>query len=883
MDICSPDQLLTDACIELGFDPKVIREQLLTDTSNKSQTTIIRHVFNLADEPERHARLAGAIAMWHLYQTAPITLKGYLDTFRSFLRDDVLAFYTEHHEALEAEVKPRLKRDFRLSYFAAGTLMDTYLARTKYDQSPKEIPQFCWLRIAVGEFCRDGLESVFKYYHRLSNQDCISASPTIFNMGFKVGAPASCMIYAVDDSLSDILKVMTEAGMASKNNAGIGMDFSGLRHSDIGRQGMSKGIIPLLKAWDDLTIYINQGGRRPGAMTASTRIHHFDTPEFIGLVDRVGEDRNKVTKLKTSIMLCDLFLARCAEGKMWTMFCPKQTGNLNLLHGAEFEKSYVQYEEKAKKWKRYQAYKNRTTTEFNNEFDGKSVPEQIDSREMPADDLMTKICEMQIKTGTPYIVHGCNVNRKNNMCNVGPVRSLNLCQEITIPAVPGKETGCCNLSSISLKQFVTNKKFDFIKFGEVVRDTVCALNRVIDVMGRLGREGSKSERVLNEITQIADDYPEAAERVMKLAMMVEDEGNEVVSAKVTKSNSENRPIGIGVSGFAEMCYMMDLTVTDINQLPSDGKGDSYKFYSYKEKTPSYTEDALKERVINPTLDDLNYIIWSCMLYNAYLASSDEAEKFGQYKNFPTSPTAEGRLQYHLWQEEERVTGRRYSQKLEPASPQSWGQEGSWDQLIKRIKTIGLRNSLLLTCMPTASTAQIIENTESTEFPMQNIYARRVQSGDYPVPNFHLVDDLKAIGMWSHETYNELIGTNGSILGLSETGLSQEHAQRLRYLKEKYLTMREIPQMIMIQLAAQRQVFIDHSQSFNLYLAKPTVAVLKRIHTYTAEMGMKTGMYYLHTGAPNGTMKLKLEPTKIVEEKAEDICKLDADGKCLACS
>ena len=146
-------------------------------------------------------------------------------------------------------------------------------------------------------------------------------------MGFNDGAPASCMIYTMADSMDDILDTIKEAGLAIKNNAGIGMDFSGLRHSAIGRHGSSQGIIPLLKVWDWLVQYINQGGRRPGALTASNRIHHYDIPEFIRLTDKVGEEKSKANKSNTSLMLCDLFMERVQRHETWTFSVPNRPKN----------------------------------------------------------------------------------------------------------------------------------------------------------------------------------------------------------------------------------------------------------------------------------------------------------------------------------------------------------------------------------------------------------------------------------------------------------------------------------------------------------------------------------------------------------------------------
>lgn len=969
------DSLLTTACKHFEFNPEEVFSDIKKDFIQK---TIIRHVFTLTDKPEQHAKLAGAIAMWKQYCNSPSTISGYLRLFKPYLRDDVVNFMETHHEVLQSELNQNFHFDFNMTYFSVGTIIETYLARRKFDEDPSELPQFCYLRIAVGQFCsrgsqEDALKNVIRLYRRYAQKQGTPASPTIFNMGFKEGAPSSCMIYTIDDSLDDILMIMYEAGLASKNNAGLGIDFSGLRHSNIGRHGVSQGIIPLLKIWDDLTRYINQGGRRPGALTCSTRVHHYDIPEFIHLVDKVGEGQTQATKINTSIMLSDLFMKRCVEEGKWTLFCPKQTGNLNLLHGKEFEEKYLEYEKKAATWNRYKKYKilkelreateldlkkenlfNELEKEFERtppkdsqeyqqyliikerrlseeslfyelekEFDMfpevpksgpekklydqyqimkrsrellltyseddilyhptkmfvdlsknaynklhnifgfprpipkeedasyeryqtynqmktqrkseqlffltmrekfEGIPEQIDSKEYYADSVMDEMCDMQIKTGMPYVIHGCNVNRKNNMCNVGPVRSSNLCQEVMIPAVPREQTGCCNLSSEALNAFVKNGQFDFLEFGACTQDFVIALNQVIDETRN-------------------------------------------VSEKVVRSNKLNRPIGIGVNGFADMCHLTDTPSVDISKLPKkigvDEEGEPiYKYVDINQEAPDYDPEALKERVLNPKLDELNWKIWSCMYYNALWRSKEEAKIFGPYQNFWTSPTAKGKLQYHLWQEEEKETGRKYPFKLYPAEPAEWGGQGTWKELIEDIMKYGLRNALTLTCMPTASSANVIGNCEGTEFHMQNIYTRKVQSGDYPIINFHMVKDLEAISLWNEDIYNNIIANDGSILHIPEKNLNQKQIVRLRFLKEKYLTMWEIPQTIIIQLAAQRQVFIDHSQSMNIYIAHPTKEIQKYIHTYTWQMGLKTGMYYLRTRAANQVMRIgKVEKNK----------------------
>lgn len=839
------NDLLKTTCQKLGFNFESVFNDL---QKNGIQQTILKHVFTLTHKPLEHAKLAGAITMWNHYQRSPLTIRGYIEKFREYLRDDVIQFMENHEEKIQSILEKNFYRDFDMTYFSASTILDTYLSRQRYDEDPIEIPQLLYWRVAIGEFCSEGFERVCEIYERFSTKQGTPSSPTMFNMGFKNGAPSSCMIFEPDDSLDDILMTCSyEAGMASKNNAGLGIFLGNLRHSDIGRQGKSQGILPLIKLLDDQVRYINQGGRRPGALTVSTNIHHYDTPEFINVVDKVGEEQTRANKINTSLILNDMFMKRCQDGDKFTFFCPKQTRLLNTLHGEAFERKYIEYEEKADQWNRYNKYlalkKLTELTKLNQsqqslyndlskEFDN-FIPERVDARTYDADVIMDQICDIQLKVGMPYIVHGCNANRKNNMCNVGPIR-VNLCQEVFIPTKPREQTACCNLSSLALNSFVKNGVFDYLEFAKCTRDFVVCLNKVIDKTSN-------------------------------------------VSEKVIKSNQLNRPIGIGVNGFSDMCALMDIPAVDVTKLPKrigvDNYGDAiYEYVDITQTAPDYDNESLKERVMNNKLDELNWMIWSCMYYNALLSSMNEAKIHGPYENFWTSPTAQGKLQYHLWQEEERITGRKYSFKLYPADPSMWGQKGSWDQLIDDIKKYGLRNALLLTCMPTASSANVIGNCESTEFHMQNIYTRKVQSGDYPVMNYHMVKDLTEIGIWNQNTYNSIVKNDGSILYIPEEDLSHEQVVRLRFLKEKYLTMWELPQKIIIQLAAQRQVFIDHSQSMNLYIAHPTKEILKAIHMYTWQMGLKTGMYYLRSKAAGEALKIGKEksvPTKEIKGELKD--------------
>ncbi len=835
------NSLFTKACLKFGMnidDIDNLIEKLKTGDPNQLN---IKYAFSLLENPENNSLIAGAILTYAVYLECPLFIKEYAELFKNYLRPDVYNYLISHPE-LQDMID--FEKDFQMHVFSVRTSISTYLSRLKYDEDPKEIQQMTWLRVAVGTFCSSDhrteweiAEEIRNSYYMYASGKAIPATPTIFNIGFVKGAPVSCVIETIADDLGDIYWVLRATALASKNNAGIGIDLSQLRHSDIGRQGLSEGIIKFCKILDDSTRYVNQGGRRRGAMTASNFIWHFDIPEFIRLVNKVSEEESRVKNLDISIMMNDLFFKRLEiPDSVWTLFCPHQTENLKNLWGAEFEKEYVRYEKMAEIWISYSKYlilkKLASLTPENKilysslkeQFEGKPAPKQINCRQFLTKSLMDEITEMQVKFSKVFIAHGCNINRKNAMKNIGPVRGLNLCQEITIPAVAEDQTGCCTLSSIALDKFAsfdtsTNKNcFNYNSFAQTVQQCIRCLNGVIDETKN-------------------------------------------VSEKMLKSNRLSRPVGLGVSGFGDMCNIMRISPTNPHKLPkSTGINEEgehvYEYYSFTECEPDYTEDALKERELNPELAELNWKIWSCMYYNALKESCEQAKLFGWYESFPTSQAAEGRLQYHLWREEEQETGRQYNFSLTPIEPSVWGQDGSWKELIADIKKFGLRNALLLTCMPTASSASLLNTTESVEFHSSNLYARKVASGESIIMNYHCYRALKKLGIWNKATYDIIQSSKGSILGIPETGLSEEGKIELRYLKEMFLTMYEIRPKIMIDLACQRQVVIDHTQSMNLYIANPTQEMLTNIHLYTNRQGLKTGMYYLRTQAATEAMDIK---------------------------
>ena len=263
------------------------------------------------------------------------------------------------------------------------------------------------------------------------------------------------------------------------------------------------------------------------------------------------------------------------------------------------------------------------------------------------------------------------------------------------------------------------------------------------------------------------------------------------------SNMKHRPIGLGVQGLADVFIMC-----------------------------GFPFDCEESRMMNAH-------IFETMYHAALEASSELAEVEGSYESFKGSPAAEGVLQPDMWDGETKFSGRY-----------------DWDAMRERVKTKGLRNSLLMAPMPTASTAQILGNNECFEPYTTNIYLRRTLAGEFVVVNKHLVDDLKKVGLWSKEMKDLMVKAGGSIQNIVDIPDD---------IKQLYKTVWEISQKCIIDMAADRGRFIDQSQSMNLFMESPTLSKLSSMHMYAWKAGLKTGMYYLRSKAKARPIQFSLEP------------------------
>ena len=266
---------------------------------------------------------------------------------------------------------------------------------------------------------------------------------------------------------------------------------------------------------------------------------------------------------------------------------------------------------------------------------------------------------------------------------------------------------------------------------------------------------------------------------------------------------------------------------------------------------------------------LNKEIFETIYFAACSASMDAAKVEGPYSSFEGSPASKGILQFDLWNMNDH-SGR-------------W----DWDSLKSDIVKNGMRNSLLLAPMPTASTSQILGNNECFEAFTSNLYVRRTLSGEFIVPNKHLIKDLIDLGLWSLEMKDEILRHKGSIQNI--VGIPD-------HIKELYKTTWEIKQKNVIDMAADRGAYIDQSQSMNIHMIDANPAKVTSMHFYGWKKGLKTGMYYLRTKAAADAIQFTVEAKKSEDQtvsgladRAEEVtsmdaiaCSLDSPDDCLMC-
>ena len=750
------------------------------------------------------------------------------------IAEDVYQIINKYSDRLDNAID--YKRDFTYDYFGLKTLMRSYLL--KVDGKIAERPQHMLMRVAIGIHKND-IERAIETYELMSDKFFTHATPTLYNAGTTRPQLSSCFLLTMkDDSIEGIYDTLKQCALISKNAGGIGLSAHTIRASNSyirGTNGISNGLVPMLQVYNNTARYVDQGGgRRKGSFAIYLEPWHPDIFEFLDLRKNHGKEEARARDLFYALWTPDLFMQRVQANGDWSLFCPDEAPGLCDVYGDKFKELYERYEKEGRA--------------------RKVVKAQV---------LWWKILESQIETGTPYMLFKDACNEKSNQKNLGTIRNSNLCCEI-LQYSSKDEVAVCNLASIGLNKFVEQKKVNYTK-ARIYTKTDCSyckrakalLNdfnietEVINLDDDVKRKEfyhnmtNEHKKEIHSVPQIylGDSDEESGidfeeyiggwedlnkilclefnfKKLYEITRVITRNLNRVIDVnfypveEARNSNMKHRPIGIGVQGLADVFQMF--------------------------KYPFESAEAKK----------LNIEIFETIYYAAVSMSIDLAKEEGHYESYPGSPASKGILQPDMW-------------GVTPSDRWDWGKLKS--DLLQN----GMRNSLLVAPMPTASTSQILGNNECIEPYTSNLYTRRTLAGEFAVVNKHLLKDLLDRELWNYKLKQELMMNNGSIQNID--GIPKD-------MKELYKTVWEIKQKNILEMSADRGPYIDQTQSLNIHMESPKSNQLTSMHFFAWRKGLKTGMYYLRTKAAVDAIKFTVDQGAIKKENENN----DVGDECEAC-
>lgn len=758
--------LLNIDCDGLGM--QVVQNLYDGISSTEIDEITARLAFNKYLTHPEYAELASRIVISNMHKNTPDSFsKAIIELTKNedidgklspILDDNFIKIVDNNKKRIDSEIDNDL--DYTIEYFGYktmehGYLLNIYNSKTK-TRKQVERPQYLFMRTAIG-IHMNNLEKAFETYRCMAKKYFIHATPTLFNMGTKYQQAISCFLLGTEDSIEGIFKTFTDCGQISKWSGGIGVHISNIRATGSmirSTNGTSLGIVPMLKVYNDISRYINQGGKRNGSFAIYLEVFHADIIDFLNMKRPHGEENQRGRDLFYAVWVSDYFMRCVRDDKDWYLMCPDQSPGLTDVYGEEYDKLYDKY-----------------------------ISEKKYVRKIKAREIWDKIIESQIESGVPYISYKDSINKKNNQKNLGTIKSSNLCNEI-VEYSDSKEYACCTIANVGLSAFVVNDGnspvfFDYDKLHKIVKIIVENLNIVIDI----------------------NFYP---------------------TPETKFSNKRHRPLGIGIQGLADVFSLL--------------------------RIPFYSEEAAK----------VNRDIAETMYHAALEASVELAIRDGSYFSFIGSPASEGVLQFDMW-------------GVDPGNSRY-----NWKSMKENIIERGLRNSLLISLMPTSSTASIFGNTECFECPTSNIYVRRVLSGEFIMVNKHLARDLVRLNLWNKEIVDKIVLYNGSVQNIEEIP---------KDIKNLYKTVWEISQKVIIDQAKGRAPFVCQTQSMNVWIENPDNPTLTSMHFYGWDSGLKTGSYYIRqrptTQATKVTIDPNLESNLITNSKEEEYC--TATEGCTSCS
>lgn len=837
---------------KIDIDPVLIAQKVCTEIHDRVKTSKLDELasetaISLYSKNPDYAVLASRLVVSNHIKSTPSKFSEVAEILHknSIIKGYLYDLVVSHGEEIDSQIEEM--NDYNIDFFGFKTLQKSYLL--KVDGVIIERPQHLFMRVAL---CihRDNLEKAYETYRHISNKDFIHATPTLFNAGTNREQLASCFLLSMkEDSVKGIYDTLKDCALISKYSGGIGLHIHNIRSNGSfikGTNGYSNGIVPMLRVFNDTARYIDQGGgKRNGSFAIYLEPWHADIEDFLELKKNHGNEHERARDLFYGLWIPDLFMKRVKENGIWSLMCPHECPGLSDCYGDEFEELYMKYESEGK-------YR----------------------KQLNAQELWFAILTSQMETGTPYLLYKDSCNRKSNQNNLGTIKSSNLCTEI-IEYSNDEETAVCNLASISLPSCLIPQDFSDIVLTIYTKEGCMYCDASKKLCEKNGISYITKDK--SEYTLIADDlhgvtfpkiyyngnqyiggYTELVQwskpnfdyqKLKDLSKTLTNNLNKIIDynfypiPETERSNRRHRPIGIGVQGLANVFYEMKTEFGSDESKEINRKIFESIYYGSLQASMEISRDREEKmkvfktgiRSFAPNEDE--YVSEDILRrLNDELkpidAEIEREEYLGTYSSYIGSPLYNGFLQHDLW-------GVPVDNTLH-----------DWETLREDIKKYGVRNSLLVAPMPTASTSQILGNFECIEPVISNIYSRRVLAGEFMVINEYLVKDLIEVGKWSEEMKDKIILNDGSVQNIKEIPSS---------IRERYKTAWEVKQRHILDMAADRGAFICQSQSLNLFVESPNFKRLSSMHFYGWERGLKTGMYYLRTRPSSKALQFTLEP------------------------
>lgn len=589
---------------------------------------------------------------------------------------------------------------------------------------------------------------------------------------------------------------------------------------------------------------VHNSGKRKGSFAAYLEPWHADIFEFLELRLNQGDEEARCRDLFTALWIPDLFMKRLAEGKPWSLFCPDKAPGLSDVWGQEFEDLYLKYESMG-----------------------------LANKTVPIEQLWSAILKSQIETGTPYMLYKDHCNRKSNQKHLGTIKSSNLCVapetlvkttdgDFPIVSLVDKTVEVWNgeqWSVVTIRK--TSDDAELLKVTLVDGKTLeCTPAHLFYVNNKWDRPVPAKQLIAGvDKVPVGDilvkvksvEWTERRDSTYCFTEPKRHMGvfNGILTGQCTEIVEYTEPGEIAVCNLASICLPKFVTsegtfdyekleevtrtvtrnldkIIDVNYYPVPEAERSNKKHRPVAIGVQGLADVYQMLGLEFGAGTINKSIFETIYWAACSESVRIAEVKGPHASFEGSPWSQGLFQFDLW-------------GVTPSDRYDW----------ESIRGKPIRNSLLVGPMPTATTSQIMGNNECFEPYTSNMYLRRTLAGEFVVLNKHLVKDLKALGKWNRQVKDEIIRNQGSVQTLD---IPED-------LKNRYKTVWEISQRIIIDMAAERGPYICQSQSMNLHVEDPTVSKLSSIHMYAWKQGLKTGMYYLRTRPKARAIQFTLEP------------------------